>query len=75
MPAPIGFYNISKTTLIAMMKVLSRELHSDKIRVNCIAPGLIKTDFSRDLWANDEKKTIKCLDEIYFEEIPPLHIN
>ena len=40
-------YSISKTALLALTKVLANELGSDGIRVNCIAPGLIKTNFSK----------------------------
>lgn len=36
----LGFYSVTKTTLIALSKVLSKELMGDKIRVNCIAPVL-----------------------------------
>lgn len=39
-------YSISKTALIGATKVLSSELVQDGIRVNCLAPGLIKTKFS-----------------------------
>ena len=31
---------------------LALELGPDNIRVNCIAPGLVKTDFARALWEN-----------------------
>ena len=33
---------------------LAVELGPDNIRVNCIAPGLVKTDFARALWENPE---------------------
>ena len=52
---PIGFYAMTKTMLISLMKVLSRELHNEHIRVNAIAPGIIKTKFSEALWKGDEK--------------------
>lgn len=57
----ISFYSITKTTLIGMMKVLSKGLFSDNIRVNCIAPGLIKTGFSRELWEGREKQTVEMM--------------
>ena len=42
----LGVYSISKTALLGATKVLSSELVQDGIRVNCLAPGLIKTKFS-----------------------------
>lgn len=39
----IGVYSISKTCLFSMAKLLAEELAKFKIRVNCIAPGIIKT--------------------------------
>ena len=45
----IGVYCMFKSTLIHMTKQLGAELGPD-VRVNCIAPGLIKTDFARVLW-------------------------
>mmetsp|Transcript_133908 Transcript_133908/g.199132 ORF Transcript_133908/g.199132 Transcript_133908/m.199132 type:complete len:115 (+) Transcript_133908:381-725(+) len=57
----IGFYSVTKTTLVAMMKVLAKELLDEKIRVNCIAPGLIKTKFSSNLWEGREETVIDTL--------------
>ena len=34
----LGFYSVTKTALIALTKVLSKELMGDNIRVNAIAP-------------------------------------
>jgi NAD(P)-dependent dehydrogenase (short-subunit alcohol dehydrogenase family) len=50
----IGAYNISKAADFQLARNLAQELGPDNIRVNCIAPGLIKTDFARALWANPE---------------------
>ena len=57
----ISFYSITKTTLIGMMKSLAKGLQYDGIRVNCIAPGLIKTKFSKELYEGREKETIDLL--------------
>lgn len=59
----LGVYSISKTALIGLTKVLANELAKERIRVNCLCPGVVKTDFSRALWENDGvasqiKKTI-----------------
>lgn len=48
----IGAYNISKAADFQLARNLAVELGADGIRVNCIAPGLIKTDFARALWEN-----------------------
>jgi hypothetical protein len=46
----IGTYGISKAADIQLARNLAIELGPDNIRVNCIAPGLVKTDFARVLW-------------------------
>ena len=51
----IGTYGISKAAEVSLVKHLAVELGSFGIRVNAIAPGLIKTEFSRALWSNKEK--------------------
>ena len=46
----IGAYNISKAADLMLAKNLAQEVGKHNIRVNCIAPGLVKTDFARALW-------------------------
>ena len=53
----IGAYNISKAADMQLAKNLAVELGPDKIRVNAIAPGLVKTDFARALWDDPECAT------------------
>ncbi len=54
-PAPfIGIYNASKAALINMTRQLALEL-GPKVRVNALAPGLVKTDMARALWESDEE--------------------
>ncbi len=55
--AVIGAYNISKAADMQLARNMAVELGPDNIRVNCIAPGLIRTDFARALWENP--KTLK----------------
>ncbi|MBA3067068.1 MAG: SDR family oxidoreductase [Hyphomonas sp.] len=50
----IGAYNISKAADFQLARNLAAEFGPDNIRVNCIAPGLIKTDFAKALWDNPE---------------------
>lgn len=53
-PMPgLGVYSVSKAGLIMMTKVLAMELGPQNIQVNGIAPGVIKTQFSRLLWETD----------------------
>jgi NAD(P)-dependent dehydrogenase (short-subunit alcohol dehydrogenase family) len=50
----IGCYSISKAAMIMLTQVTAKTWGKDGIRVNCIAPGLIKTEFSRALWENEQ---------------------
>ncbi len=50
----IGAYNISKAADFQLARNLATEFGKDNIRVNCIAPGLIRTDFARALWENPD---------------------
>ena len=56
-PSPsIGVYSMTKAALDNMVIMLSKELLPDGIRVNGIAPGLIKTDFASPIWNSDVDK-------------------
>jgi NAD(P)-dependent dehydrogenase (short-subunit alcohol dehydrogenase family) len=50
----IGAYNVSKAADFQLARNYAVEYGPDNVRVNCIAPGLIKTDFARALWENPE---------------------
>jgi NAD(P)-dependent dehydrogenase (short-subunit alcohol dehydrogenase family) len=52
--ALIGAYNVSKAADMQLARNLAVEWGPSNVRVNCIAPGLIKTDFARYLWENPE---------------------
>lgn len=50
----LGAYGISKAADMQIARNLAVEWGPSNIRVNCIAPGLIRTDFARALWENPE---------------------
>jgi NAD(P)-dependent dehydrogenase (short-subunit alcohol dehydrogenase family) len=50
----LGLYSVSKSTLIALSKVMAKEWGSDNIRVNVICPGLVRTRFSEALTSNEK---------------------
>ena len=52
--AVIGAYNISKAADFQLARNLAAEFGPHQVRVNCIAPGLIRTDFARALWENPQ---------------------
>lgn len=49
----IGAYCISKAADMQLARNLAHEYGGHGIRVNCIAPGLIKTDFAKALWEDE----------------------
>ena len=55
----IGAYNISKAADFQLARNLAAEFGPSGVRVNCIAPGLIKTDFAKALWENPD--TLKAV--------------
>jgi NAD(P)-dependent dehydrogenase (short-subunit alcohol dehydrogenase family) len=50
----LGAYCISKAADMQMARNLAVEWGPHNIRVNCLAPGVIRTDFARALWENPE---------------------
>jgi len=50
----LGPYNVSKAALIMLTRQLAKELGPQGIRVNGVAPSIVKTDFARVLWDNEE---------------------
>jgi NAD(P)-dependent dehydrogenase (short-subunit alcohol dehydrogenase family) len=50
----IGAYCISKAADFQLARNLAVEYGPHNVRVNCIAPGLIKTDFAKALWEDPE---------------------
>ncbi len=54
----IGYYNATKAAVIHLSKQFAMEL-APKVRVNCIAPGLVKTHLARALWEPNEAEISK----------------
>ncbi|MDG2520990.1 SDR family oxidoreductase [Caulobacter segnis] len=50
----IGAYNVSKAADFQLARNYAHEFGPDNVRVNCIAPGLIRTDFAKALWENPD---------------------
>src|SRR5208282_2591293 len=55
----IGAYNVSKAADFQLARNLAVEWGRHNVRVNCIAPGLVRTDFARALWENPD--TLKAV--------------
>lgn len=56
----IGVYNTTKAGIIYLTKTLAAEL-GPQVRVNAIAPGLVKTDMARALWETHEEALARRL--------------
>lgn len=48
----IGAYNVSKAADFQLVRNLAIEFGPHNVRINAIAPGVIRTDFARALWEN-----------------------
>ena len=60
-----GLYGTSKAAEIGLCRALAVEWGPHNVRVNSILPGLVKTDFARALWEDDERRKRR-------EEMTPL---
>jgi NAD(P)-dependent dehydrogenase (short-subunit alcohol dehydrogenase family) len=50
----LGPYGVSKAALIMLSRQLATELGPLGIRVNAVAPSIVKTEFAAALWGNEE---------------------
>ena len=58
----IGYYNATKAAVIHLTRQFADEL-APKVRVNAIAPGVVRTHLAKALWENFEEqlaKTCRC---------------
>ena len=51
----LGAYAISKSADFALARCLAVEWGPKNVRVSCVAPGLVKTDFARALWEDESR--------------------
>jgi len=56
----IGYYNATKAAVIHLTRQLAMEL-APAVRVNAIAPGVVRTDLARALWENHEERLTAAL--------------
>ncbi len=56
----IGWYNVTKAAVIHLTRQLAGEL-GPQVRVNALAPGLVRTDMARALWENAEAQVARRL--------------
>jgi len=61
-------YATAKGGLKLLMETMAQELACEKIRVNAIAPGAIKTDINRDAWEDEEARR-KLLELIPYQRM------
>ncbi|XP_065913071.1 dehydrogenase/reductase SDR family member 4-like [Dysidea avara] len=64
----LGAYSVSKTALFGLTRALSVELGVENIRVNCLAPGIIKTHFSSAIWTS-EAATERIVDTLSIKRL------
>lgn len=50
----MGIYGIAKAGVEMLTRVMASELAPNGIRVNAVAPGMVRTDFSKPFWSNAE---------------------
>ena len=54
-PSDGGIYNIAKAGEVMLTLVLAKQLASFNVRVNAIAPGMIRTDMTKAVWNNPDR--------------------
>jgi NAD(P)-dependent dehydrogenase (short-subunit alcohol dehydrogenase family) len=59
----LGVYGLSKAADMALARNLCVEWGPKNIRANCIAPGLVRTDFAKALW--DDPKVYQQTVKVY----------
>lgn len=57
--AALGAYAVSKAAEIQLVRSLAVEWGPAGVRVNAVAPGLVRTDFARALWEDDARRSVR----------------
>lgn len=57
----LGAYSVSKTALLGLTKSVSASLATENIRVNCLAPGIIRTKFASYLTENESVSEVSLM--------------
>ena len=57
--AALGAYAVSKAAELQLVRSLAVEWGPAGVRVNAIAPGLVRTDFARTLWEDDARRAAR----------------
>uniref|UniRef100_A0A914ELM6 Dehydrogenase/reductase SDR family member 4 n=1 Tax=Acrobeloides nanus TaxID=290746 RepID=A0A914ELM6_9BILA len=68
-PKGIAAYGVTKTALLGLTKALAESLANRNIRVNAIAPGIIKTKMSQVLWDHGQDNNIQSEAQHSLEEM------
>ncbi len=50
----MGIYGIAKAGVEMLTRVMASELAQSGVRVNAVAPGMVRTDFSKPFWSNPD---------------------
>lgn len=56
----IGYYNVTKAAVLHLSRQMAAEM-APQVRVNAIAPGLVKTDMAKALWEPNEARIAKSM--------------
>lgn len=65
----LGLYGLSKAADMQLARNIAVEWGPFNIRANCLAPGVIKTDFSRALWDNPDSVSLQAMKQAPLQRI------
>lgn len=63
----LGAYSVSKTALLGLTKVVAIDLAENNIRVNCVAPGIVKTKFASSVCSIYFSNNVYCIQCMIFK--------
>jgi NAD(P)-dependent dehydrogenase (short-subunit alcohol dehydrogenase family) len=67
-------YETAKGGIEAMTRALARDLGGDRIRVNCVVPGGVRTPRQTRLWHNPDEETRMLAQQCLKERVDPVHV-